>query len=172
MDCQSTFTPRQRLFGWLQLLRLPNLFTVPGDPLAGMAVAALLAGRAPPSVGGFLWPAAAALCLYGFGLVLNDIRDYPQDLRNRPNRPLPRQYVGMSGAWLAALLLAAGGLACAWQHAYTTLALALSLLFLICLYDGLVKEWGWLGCLVMGLCRGNSFLLGVSPRVWALPSWH
>lgn len=159
---------RQRGTGWLQLFRVPNQFTVPGDPLAGMAVAALVSGTMP-SAAHLLWPVAAALCLYAFGLVVNDLADYPQDRLNRPQRPLPRRYVGFFGATLAALLLGGAGLACAWVRGQHCLALALCLLFFICLYDILVKEWGWLGCLVMGLCRGNSFLLGVDPADWSAP---
>jgi hypothetical protein len=30
-----------KLTAWLQLLRVPNLFTVPGDPLAGFSLAAV-----------------------------------------------------------------------------------------------------------------------------------
>ena len=69
---------------WLRLLRFPNLFTVPGDPLAGF----FLAGAAAPP-GNALLAVGAALCFYVCGLVLNDLVDVGEDARERPGRPLP-----------------------------------------------------------------------------------
>ena len=37
-----------RLRAWLEILRVPNLPTVPGDPLAGVLLAAAAAGGAVP----------------------------------------------------------------------------------------------------------------------------
>ena len=53
---------------WLQLLRAPNLFTVPGDPLAGYLLACY--GAVEPRV---LLPVFASLCFYSSGLLVNDL---------------------------------------------------------------------------------------------------
>jgi hypothetical protein len=57
---------------------------VPGDPVAGYLV----------SNDGFidgtiLLVAAASLCFYGAGLLLNDLVDLSEDRLERPSRPLP-----------------------------------------------------------------------------------
>ena len=69
-----------RLRAWLALLRPPNLFTVPGDLVAGFAVAG--------GIGAGLWPrlpwvVAASLLLYASGLLLNDWCDRDIDAQER-----------------------------------------------------------------------------------------
>ena len=64
---------------WLQLVRAPNLLTVPGDPLAGFLLATfgVLRAQAAFAVG-------ASLCLYAAGLLWNDLFDLEEDRRERP----------------------------------------------------------------------------------------
>src|SRR5678816_3693789 len=69
---------------WLQLFRAPNLFSVPGEPLAGYLLASY--GAVEPKL--FL-PLVASVCLYAGGLLLNDLVDLREDLAERPQRPLP-----------------------------------------------------------------------------------
>jgi hypothetical protein len=52
---------------WLQLLRAPNLFTVPGDPIAGFLLATF--GVLTSKV---IFAVAGSVCLYAGGLLLND----------------------------------------------------------------------------------------------------
>ncbi|MGW1862898.1 UbiA family prenyltransferase, partial [Streptomyces collinus] len=68
---------------WAELLRLPALFTVPGDVLAG---AAAVSGRTGPRT---LLAAGSSLCLYEAGMALNDWADREEDAAERPHRPLP-----------------------------------------------------------------------------------
>ena len=70
---------------YLQLVRLPNLFTAAADPLAGF----LLVGGALTE--GRLWMplALTGVAIYAAGMVLNDVFDYQVDLVERPSRPLP-----------------------------------------------------------------------------------
>ncbi|MCP8713015.1 UbiA family prenyltransferase, partial [Streptomyces sp. AC04842] len=72
-----------RAAAWAELLRLPALFTVPGDTLAGVAAAG---GRPDPRA---LLPIGSSLCLYAAGMVLNDWADRAEDAVERPHRPLP-----------------------------------------------------------------------------------
>ena len=140
--------PRARV--WLELLRLPNLFTVPGDVLVGWALTGLRGSPAPA--------VCASLCLYAAGLFLNDWRDAAVDARERPARPIPsgrvrRRTVGLVGAALLAL-----GVLLAWGGWHAALALAAAIL----LYDLLAKDIPGLGVAVMGLCRALNVLLGAA----------
>ena len=148
-----------RLRAWLALLRPPNLFTVPGDLVAGFAVAG--------GVGAGLWPrlpwvVAASLLLYAAGLLLNDWCDRDVDAQERPSRPipaglvLPNTVLAAAGAFgLVALALAVGAGAMA-------VATAGLLLVLIVFYNTVARRYAWLGVTVMGLCRGVNVLLGAA----------
>lgn len=136
---------------WLELFRLPNLFTVPGDILVGWMVGG--------AAGGFpLRAIAISLALYSVGLLLNDLFDLRIDRRERPHRPLPS---GRVRPWQ--VLLLAGGLT-ALAIALSTAAhpTALTLLGLILFYDALAKRIPVLGVLTMGACRGVNILLGTA----------
>lgn len=165
---------RTRRQAWLQLLRLPNLATVPGDPLAGAVLAAAATGAPMPTLRQALAVAAAALCLYMAGLVLNDLHDLPDDRLRRPERPLPRGLISLSAAWCSFVLLALLGLGAAALAGSGALLAGLVLLALVCLYDLRAKASPRLACLVMGLCRGASVVLGAAalgrPDVAALPA--
>src|SRR5438874_1337202 len=91
---------------WLQLFRAPNLFTVPGDPVAGylLVVRGSFTGAVFAAIG-------ASLCFYCAGLVLNDIADIEEDRRDRPMRPLPSGAIDLRTAHIVGASLLAGGLA-------------------------------------------------------------
>lgn len=149
---------------FLQLLRPPNLFTVPGDPLCG----ALLASH-----GAWSWRmlpcVIVSLAAYCAGLVINDLADFSEDLRERPARPLPSGGVSRR----AALALAAGFIAIAlaaavcvsWVVVVVTLLLLLEILW----YNLNAKKSAMWAPLAMGLCRGLSVLVGT---VAFVPSFH
>ncbi|MGW4569462.1 UbiA family prenyltransferase, partial [Streptomyces sp. NPDC004561] len=92
---------------WAELLRLPALFTVPGDVLAG---AATVPGRPR---GRTLLAAGSSLCLYEAGMALNDWADREEDAVERPHRPLPSGRVHPTAALTAACAFTAAGLALA-----------------------------------------------------------
>lgn len=148
-----------RLRAWLELFRLPNLLTVPGDPLAG---AFLAVGPVAPELRPLLLAVAASLCLYAAGLALNDLADLDEDRRDRPRRPLPSGRVSPRAARLAVLALAAaacGAIAPLGPAAWFVGAL---LAAAIAAYNLLVKPHPALGPLTMGACRGLSLLLGAA----------
>jgi 4-hydroxybenzoate polyprenyltransferase len=142
---------------WLQLLRLPNLFTVPGDPWAGFFLAS--GPLATPSRAGML-ASGAALCLYMGGLLLNDFADREVDRNERPKRPLPSGGTSPGAVLTAAMALMLSGLglalgagpACGW--------LAASLACLIGSYNFFLKARPILGPVAMGGCRAMSLMLG------------
>ena len=140
---------------WLRLLRLPNLLTLPGDPIAGALLSGILLVPAPDPVATLrlLAAIAASACLYASGLLFNDLADAAIDARERPERPIP---VGLAGV----LLLLLGLLLAIPAHA---LPVAAILALAILLYDFAAKKSALLGPLVMGLCRSLDLLLGAGP---------
>lgn len=140
---------------WLQLLRAPNLFTVPGDPLAGFLLAS--GGALHPSV---LVAIVASLALYAAGLLLNDLCDLEEDRAERPSRPLPSGAASAKTVRAAAIGLFLFGNSCAAYLGPTPLLIALALTAAVIAYNLRAKRIPAVGSLVMGLCRGLSLLLG------------
>lgn len=150
---------------WRRILRLPNLLTVPGDVFAGFLLA-------PAAAGGdwaqLLLAVPAGLLLYAAGLVLNDLFDYAEDLRDRPDRPLPANRISRETAaaaalvffWIAAFLAAF----------FDALPVALPLILCVILYDVGLKRRPWLGPALMGACRAGNLLLGAAVATDGLPA--
>jgi len=163
------------LVAWCRLLRVPNLLTVPGDPVVGYFLA--LASVASPTrpVLRIALAAAASLLMYSAGLLWNDWFDLAEDRLHRPDRPLPSGRVRPLAVAVVAnvlmlLALAAGGLA-----GVRTLYVLVGLGLMVILYNAGGKRVGLLGPALMGLCRGASVLVGAAaagagglggPLVW------
>lgn len=152
---------------WLRLVRLPNLVTVPGDPLAGFLLATAGTLERPHMLPLFA-AMAAALFLYLFGLIVNDIVDLETDRTERPDRPLPAGEISLPQARMAAIAMALSGLNVALCAGKPALIVAGLLSGAILLYNGKLKNVPGAGALIMGNCRGLSVLLGVAA---ARPEW-
>ena len=145
-----------KIRAWLQLFRVPNLFTVPGDPLAGFLIA----------TGGFLDhrvvpPILASLCIYAAGLAMNDVFDLKEDLAERPKRPIPSGAISRSAAVSAILLLCVAGIGA--LHAGLgprSAVMGMVLLLAVWLYNSTTKRIPVIGAVTMGTCRGLSVILG------------
>ena len=137
---------------------MPNWPTVPGDPLAGFALASL--GQAEAHWVRVLPVVGSSLLLYAAGMIWNDCADYEEDLRERPLRPLPsgrierRRAAGIGGR------LAAAGVGLAWVAGVYAGLLAILLLGLVLAYNFGSRQVRLLGFVNMGACRGVSLLLG------------
>lgn len=159
---------------WLELVRLPAVFTAPADVLAGLAL------------GGFVFTGAhdgaraallvlASVAIYAAGMAANDLFDLEVDRLERPGRPLPSGRVRPAAAWrfVAALQVLGIVAAVAGGGALAGGATAATVL-LTYLYNGLLKH-GPLGPLAMGACRFGNAGIGlaamgvVAPTTWALP---
>ncbi len=148
---------KHALKNWLQLLRVPNLFTVPGDPLAGFLLASggeFVASRAFLAIG-------ASLCFYSSGLLLNDLADLDEDRRERPDRPLPSGAVRPAAVWVATVGLFVLGLSLCAIHG-TMLLPGVALFAAIVGYNLWLKKFPLIGPLTMAACRGLSVLLGAA----------
>ncbi len=168
------------LLAWLKLLRIPNHATAVADVLAGWLVVSK-AREIAPLPAAFWWAAAASICLYGAGMVLNDLFDLEIDREERPERPLPSGLISRSAAARFGFALLAGGVASAVAssllsgHAATA-TVGLLLAAAVWLYDRFAKRSA-AGPVVMGSCRGLNWLLGMTAaggpaavHQWLLPA--
>ncbi len=142
---------------WLQLIRPPNLITVPGDPLAGAAFAAGVQGN----LLAVITAAVVALLLYISGLIMNDYVDIEEDKIDRLKRPLPSGSISPQIAIIVTIVISLIAVAISFIINLTTGIIALLLLITIALYNFIFKRYTLIGSFMMGICRGLSFLLGV-----------
>ncbi|MFI8351395.1 SCO3242 family prenyltransferase [Streptomyces sp. NPDC085596] len=145
----------RRPAAWVELLRLPALFTVPGDVLAG---AATVPGRPGPRTA---WAIGSSLCLYEAGMALNDWADRVEDATERPHRPLPSGRVRPAAALTAACALTATGLALAARAGRPALAVAAPLAATVWAYDLGLKRTP-VGPAAMAAARALDLLLGAA----------
>ncbi|MFC9503368.1 SCO3242 family prenyltransferase [Streptomyces sp. NPDC057002] len=158
---------RGRGRAWAELLRLPALFSVPGDALAGTAAT----GAAPNAR--TLLAIGSSLCLYEAGMALNDWADRDVDAVERPHRPLPSGRVHPAAALTAACALTGAGLALAAGAGRPALAVAAPLAATVWAYDLGLKHTP-AGPVAMAAARGLDLLLGAAATTGrtrpALPS--
>jgi len=150
----------------LELIRLPNVFTVIADILMGYLFVHPSLAPTPR----FLCVLASSIALYWAGMVLNDVFDVEQDRVERPDRPLPsgRISLGMARGLGWGLLAAgvalgffAGRVAPAAELPWRSGVIAMLIAACVVLYDGVFKKSA-LGPLFMGGCRTGNILLGMS----------
>lgn len=146
----------KRVRAWAELVRLPNLLTVPGDPLAGF----FIAGAWGMPVGPALAAVMSSLLLYMAGMALNDCADIEEDRRTRPERPLPSGRIARRTALIVAWALLVAGVACAFGAGFAAGCVGTALAVAVFSYDWVLKSRPWLGPVNMGLCRALSLLMG------------
>lgn len=158
------------LNAWLQLVRIPNLLTVPGDALAGFMLARFMTETPAPLVAA-IPPAVAALLIYAAGLIDNDIVDLEEDRLHRPDRPLPAGMISRRSAIAAAAGLAVTGLLLVAGAQSPAQVAAIALVIMVALYNHGLKNVYALGPLSMGACRGLSLCLGAAATGWRPGVW-
>jgi 4-hydroxybenzoate polyprenyltransferase len=147
-----------RIKPYLQLVRLPNVFTAAADSLAGWLL--VHGNLAEPAR--WLPLVLASMAIYAAGIALNDWFDYAIDLQERPGRPLPSGQVSRRfAAVLGAALLVAGPGLTVLGRSPRSVAVATLLSACVLAYDAGLKH-SWLGPEIMGACRGLNVLLGMS----------
>ena len=134
----------------LRLCRIGTWFSPAADVLAGACIAQATLGA---DVG---FAMLASVCIYGAGMVWNDVFDLRVDRLQRPERPLPSGALPM---WFAVVLatglLAAGlGLSPCPEHHGLIASLVL-------VYDAFGKRIEWLGALNMGVLRALNLCTGL-----------
>lgn len=146
------------LLAYLQLFRLPNVFTAVADILMGFFVTV---GVVKPQL--FLLILASSL-LYCAGMTLNDVMDFAIDQRERPDRPLPSGRISLQSARRLAYALLTMGIVVATLASPMSGLVAAALAIAIYLYDGPLKKTV-IGPWTMGSCRTLNVLLGMSMTV-------
>lgn len=149
---------KRTAIAYLQLIRLPNLFTAAADSLAGWIL--VQGSLEHPDRWGLL--VAASVVLYAAGIVLNDVLDLEIDHKERPGRPLPSGRASFtvasifagSGFVLGPILATVSG---------STVSGGVAVLLSCCIlaYDFGLKKTA-LGPEFMGACRSLNLLLGMS----------
>ena len=159
----STQPPSSPLLAWLQLVRLPTVFTALADILLGTQLVVPAEATTSPMALGLLLVASAGL--YLAGMVFNDVFDRHRDAVERPGRPLPSGRITLSSAvTLGTVLMIGGGGAAATADGSSSragLLVALGLAVCVLAYDGLLKTTP-LGPVAMGACRSLNVLLGAT----------
>jgi 4-hydroxybenzoate polyprenyltransferase len=151
-----------KVVAWLQLLRLPNVFTAVADVMMGYLVTH--GNLAPPTT--FAALAVVSCLLYLSGMVLNDVFDADVDARDRPGRPIPSGRVSLNVATAVGWAMLASGILAGWYLTYVfghirpgTIATLLGVC--VILYDAVLKRTS-LAPLLMGACRALNVMLGMS----------
>jgi len=146
---------------YLQLLRLPTVFTAWSDIVLGF----FLTHRGYDD-----WPKLVALLiattgLYLSGMVFNDVFDVAEDTRDRPQRPIPSGRISRRTAVMLGVILMTVGVVAAFTVAAQTRLVSVLLVASILGYNGYLKRTP-LGPVAMGLCRFFNVMLGASDYAW------
>lgn len=150
----------ERLSGWFQLLRLPHIFTVPGDPLIGFLIAGglVLDRHGLPSI---IAACFISMAMSLFGIVTNDLADIQIDTTQHPDRPLPRGVVSPRAASYAAQLCFLAAVVPAiwlgWRFFFVTLVALIS----IYSYNFYVKYRPKRASVMMAVMRDLTFGMGI-----------
>lgn len=144
-------------------MRPANVITAATDVLAGSAIAGHFLFFPDPS---FLL-VISTMCLYGGGVVMNDVWDAELDKVERPERPIPSGLISpLQASLFGSTLLVVGiyvAICVSGESGLIAGAIAVGAL----VYDKWSKHHRFWGPLNMGLCRGLNLLLGMSV---AMPS--
>jgi 4-hydroxybenzoate polyprenyltransferase len=147
---------------WLQLLRPPNLVTAVSDIWAGIALAGVTAAGAAAWWQPLLLLSLASVCLYGGGVVINDVCDAKLDKKERPERAIPSGRISKAAAARFGGILLLAGILLAACHSFLSAGLALLVAGAAVTYDVWGKHHLFFGPLNMGICRGLDLLLGMT----------
>jgi 4-hydroxybenzoate polyprenyltransferase len=149
---------------YLELMRLPNVFTSMADVAMGFLFVRELTGTIDAWLLAVLLGASSLL--YLAGVVLNDVFDLELDSHERPDRPLPSGRISPSAArWFGWGLMFAGAVL-GWAAAFIIGdilpgAIVIILVTGILIYDAGLKFTA-IGPVLMGACRMFNVLLGMS----------
>lgn len=150
---------------YLQLIRLPNIFTVPSNVIVGYL--ALQNGFSGQLVGLI----SASVLLYVSGIVFNDFFDFEHDRRNRPMRPLPSGKITKDRALaLGITSMIAGNLVALVAAGFLGFIVTLVLSAIILAYDYRLKSKSVAGTIAMSGARGLNVVLGAAPGLLVMVS--
>jgi 4-hydroxybenzoate polyprenyltransferase len=165
-----------RLLAYLQLLRLPNVFTA----MADIAMGFLFTHATIHPVVALALLILSSSCLYISGMVLNDVVDRDVDKIERPLRPLPSGRVPLEVAqwlWLGLMIVGIGAAFAASVYAnkkpvaHIPAQVAFLLAMAVLFYNIFAKRTMF-GSVAMGVCRMLNVFLGMSlDGRWNAANW-
>jgi heme O synthase-like polyprenyltransferase len=147
---------------YLLLIRVPNLFTVPSNILAGYFATISTANA---DVDQLLSLIVSSVLLYVSGIVLNDYFDINVDRKERPSRPLASGRITKRSALLLAVISIVAGNILALTVSWTSSIISSSLTLVIFAYNYRLKRNAISNPLAMGLARFLNVVLGGSPAL-------
>jgi len=159
--------PSAGLIAYLQLFRIPVLFTAISEVVAGF----LFVNQSLTPTLVFVCLLTSTCLLYTAGMVLNDVFDIEVDRVDRPERPIPSGRVSLKTATILGFLFLILGVVAGsvsgfvggadvempWRGLVVSIALA----GMILAYDRVLKKT-LLAPVAMGACRFLNVLLGMS----------
>ena len=162
-------TDRATVLTWLQLMRLPTVFTALSNILCGYLIThSFRVGDLPQQTD--LWLLlATSIGLYLGGMVLNDVFDAKLDAVERPERPIPSGRISRNAAALFGGLLMTAGVVAASRVGLNSLLVAAMIVPCVLAYNGYLKSTV-AAPLGMSACRFLNLMLGASAVDGSL--WH
>ncbi|WP_202111248.1 UbiA-like protein EboC [Sphingobacteruim zhuxiongii] len=157
---------------WMQLIRPSNVLTAISDVLAGLAIACLFMIQGLPSWMDIVNIVVSSMLLYTGGIVFNDVFDAKLDRIERPERPIPSGRIAISSASIFGIVSFVIACWLAMQVNMTCLYVALAIVVMCILYNGIAKHHFILGPIAMGMCRGLNLLLGFAVIPASLTHWY
>src|SRR5688572_5293000 len=107
-----TDTIMAQVLAYLQLCRLPTVFTAMADIFLGYLLVHTGIVTGDGRIGEFLAVLGASTCLYLGGMVWNDLFDRDVDAVDRPQRPIPSGRVPLRHAVVIGTALMLVGIGC------------------------------------------------------------
>ncbi len=161
---QRTNNNGTAIMAWLQLVRLPTVFTALSNILCGF----LITHRVPQfkvsqlTSQNDLWLLLLSTSgLYLGGMVLNDVFDAKLDASERPERPIPSGRISLRSAAIFGCLLMLAGVLAAAMVGTPSLIVAALIVPCVLAYNGFLKST-IAAPLGMGTCRFLNLMLGAS----------
>ena len=150
------------LADYFRLIRLPNLFTVPSNVLAGYFA---LVEPVQINTLQLCLLAASSILLYTSGIVLNDYFDIETDLKERPYRPLPSKRIPKRRAVVIAFVSIITANLLALSVSMNSGIISVLLSAVVIGYDYKFKKTNS-GPIAMATARSLNIVLGASPALY------
>ena len=148
---------KKKIYTYLQLIRLPNIFSSLADSSAGYLVVA-----DSIDIPVLICLSLVSACIYAAGCVLNDYCDIEKDQRERPERPIPSGRASKSEALFLFCTLSIVSLILSAYAGIRTFFTAFILVMMVIVYSRITKERPVAGPVNMALCRAVNLFLGMT----------
>ena len=156
---------------WLQLMRIPTVFTALSNILCGYLITHKMTTAKLPQQTDLWLLLISSAGLYLGGMVLNDVFDAELDAVERPERPIPSGRISRRAAAIFGALLMMVGVGCAATVGMGSLLIAGLIVAAVLLYDGCLKSTV-AAPLGMGTCRFLNLMLGASAATSVTSVWQ